>query len=224
MAEPELTIRLIGVFAIFALVLSSIGVYGVINYSTTCRVREMGIRLALGASPRQVFVLILRESFLLIGVGTCVGWLMGIGVGRILSHELPVRSCRSSHLHCMLFRHSPDRLARKLFASPSSGSNRAHDGSASGLAEQTILSTSWFVGKTGSCDVIAPTRTAGVLPSRKNLSSCSQASGQPVNSVENAGFLSKARHSHNLLEIFKEMIDKAYLWHYILLYEVLCDG
>jgi predicted permease len=91
MAEPELTIRLIGVFAIFALILSSIGVYGVMNYSTTRRIREMGIRLALGASPRQVFALILRESFLLIGVGTCVGWLMGIGVSRILSHELPVR-------------------------------------------------------------------------------------------------------------------------------------
>jgi predicted permease len=64
---------LVGVFAATALVLALVGIYGVVSYSVGQRRRELGIRLALGADPRNVIALFLRHSALMAGLGTAIG-------------------------------------------------------------------------------------------------------------------------------------------------------
>jgi ABC-type antimicrobial peptide transport system permease subunit len=60
-------------FAGFGLVLALAGIYGVISYTVTQRTREIGIRMALGAEPRQVLAQVLREGTILICVGVTLG-------------------------------------------------------------------------------------------------------------------------------------------------------
>jgi putative ABC transport system permease protein len=50
----------------------------------------MGIRMALGAAPSQIFKLVLKEAAVLLAVGLGTGWLFGVGAGRLLAHELVV--------------------------------------------------------------------------------------------------------------------------------------
>jgi predicted permease len=72
-ARERLLAQLLSVFGGFALLLASIGLHGVTSYSVTRRTNEIGVRVALGAEPRQVLWLILRQVLLLAGVGLAVG-------------------------------------------------------------------------------------------------------------------------------------------------------
>jgi predicted permease len=91
LAEPKLVIYLFEVFALIALVLALIGQYGVMHHSTARRIHEMGVRIALGATRRDIFALVLGEAAIMMAVGIALGWLVGIGAGRIVSHELVVK-------------------------------------------------------------------------------------------------------------------------------------
>ena len=60
-------------FAAIAAMLAAVGLYGVVAYAVSCRTREIGIRVALGAHPRRVLGLIMRDAGVLIGTGLLLG-------------------------------------------------------------------------------------------------------------------------------------------------------
>ena len=76
---------LLAVFAGVALLLAAVGVYGVVNYVVSQRMREMGIRMALGATGSQVTRLVIRRSLLPIGAGIVAGILGSVGASRLLA-------------------------------------------------------------------------------------------------------------------------------------------
>ena len=82
------TMILVGVFAGMALVLAAIGVYGVIAYLVVERRREFGVRLALGATRRQIGVLVLLEGAKLVGIGAALGLLGAIAAGHLIRAQL----------------------------------------------------------------------------------------------------------------------------------------
>ena len=72
-AQPRLIARLLAVFAAVALILAAIGIYGVVAYSVSQRTREIGIRMALGATPGRIVRLIVGHGAMLAGAGIAVG-------------------------------------------------------------------------------------------------------------------------------------------------------
>jgi putative ABC transport system permease protein len=79
---------LLGLFAAVALFLTLIGVYGVMNYSVAQRTQEIGIRMALGASPGQVRSLVMRQGLALSAAGLGLGLAGAVGATRLLSSLL----------------------------------------------------------------------------------------------------------------------------------------
>jgi putative ABC transport system permease protein len=75
-------------FGGLALLLAAIGIYGVLSFSTARRSREMGIRLALGAAARQVFLMVVRDGLTLVGIGAVIGLIGGFAAARSLSRFL----------------------------------------------------------------------------------------------------------------------------------------
>lgn len=88
-ASPRrFTVILLGGFAAFALILASLGIYAVISYSVSQRKNEIGIRMALGASPATVRRLILGETMRLAGVGTTIGLVGSLFAARLAASLL----------------------------------------------------------------------------------------------------------------------------------------
>ena len=79
---------LFGVFGGIALLLAVVGVYGVKSYAVARRTREIGIRMALGAHPRDVFSLIMKQGALQTGFAVAVGLLLALAAGRLLTQIL----------------------------------------------------------------------------------------------------------------------------------------
>jgi predicted permease len=87
-AKERVFTQLLSIFGGFALVLASIGLYGVTSYSVTRRTAEVGIRVAVGAQPRQIVWLILRRVLLLAGLGVLVGIPVALAGGPLVESLL----------------------------------------------------------------------------------------------------------------------------------------
>ena len=74
-------VLLLGGFAVFALVLASLGIYALISYSVNQRTQEIGIRMALGASARDVQARIIRQTLWLAAIGMAIGTVASLGAG-----------------------------------------------------------------------------------------------------------------------------------------------
>jgi putative ABC transport system permease protein len=83
--QPRFRAMLIGVFALLALALAAVGVFGLVSYTVTQRTREIGIRVALGAAPRHVLLPVVREGVTLALVGIGIGLAGAVLAARTLS-------------------------------------------------------------------------------------------------------------------------------------------
>jgi putative ABC transport system permease protein len=87
-AAPRFSTTLLSIFAAVALVLTVVGLYGVMSYSVAQRTNEIGIRLALGAQPRDVLLMIVKQGSLLIVLGLGIGLLGAYAATRVISSLL----------------------------------------------------------------------------------------------------------------------------------------
>jgi putative ABC transport system permease protein len=84
-AERRLTMMLVGGFALLALILGAVGVYGVMAHLVVQRTREIGIRIALGAVPREILRLVVSQGAWLAGLGIGVGLIGALAATRLLA-------------------------------------------------------------------------------------------------------------------------------------------
>jgi ABC-type antimicrobial peptide transport system permease subunit len=84
-AQPRLIAGLVGAFAVSALFLAAVGIYGVMAYLVTQRSAEIAIRMALGAQRWMVFQLMVSQGMKLVGVGLALGLGMSVAMTRLLS-------------------------------------------------------------------------------------------------------------------------------------------
>ena len=85
LAQPRFNMALLGVFAIVAVVLAAVGIYGVIAYSVSQRTKEIGIRMALGAQRTDMLHMILRQSLLMVAIGIGLGLAGALAATRLMS-------------------------------------------------------------------------------------------------------------------------------------------
>lgn len=87
-AQPRLQTLLLGAFSLLALMLAAVGVYGLFSYSTSRRVREFGVRIALGARRGDVALLVVRRALALGALGVALGLPAAFGFSRLLESLL----------------------------------------------------------------------------------------------------------------------------------------
>lgn len=87
-AQPRFEMMLLAIFAMVALVMASVGIYGVMSYSVSRRTREIGIRVSLGASRTDVLMLVLRQGMILALSGLAVGIAGALLIARLMTKLL----------------------------------------------------------------------------------------------------------------------------------------
>jgi putative ABC transport system permease protein len=88
LVTPRFNLILIGAFALLALLLTAVGVFGVIAYAVASRTHELGLRIALGASPRRLAQDVARHGLVLAGIGMAGGSVVALATRRLLATML----------------------------------------------------------------------------------------------------------------------------------------
>jgi putative ABC transport system permease protein len=86
--RPRLLAQLVGAFGVLALLLAAIGTYGVLSYMVTERRREIGIRMALGATRSRVLAQVMKHGLLIIAIGVAAGLAGALGLNRLITSLL----------------------------------------------------------------------------------------------------------------------------------------
>jgi putative ABC transport system permease protein len=85
LGSRRFTMLLIGVFAALALVLASIGIYGVVAHTVSERSHEIGVRVALGAQPRNVVAMLVGQGMTLASGGAAAGIVLAVALTRVMT-------------------------------------------------------------------------------------------------------------------------------------------
>jgi len=83
LSRPRFNAMLVSGFAGVALLIAALGVYGMLSYSVSCRRREIGVRLAVGAAPRRIIRVVLAEGLRLAAAGVVIGVVGALAAGRL---------------------------------------------------------------------------------------------------------------------------------------------
>ena len=110
---------LLSVFALIAVLLAGIGVYGVVAHSVSQRTPEIGVRMAVGARWQDVLALIFREVIPLILAGDVAGVGIALASGRVIASQLYQRPLRQSPI-----RDAPDHLKSAIYGNTLSVTTR----------------------------------------------------------------------------------------------------
>ena len=87
-AQRRFSLTLLGAFAAMALILATVGIYGVVAHAATQRTREIGLRMALGAARGDVLALIVRHGLALALVGVAIGLAAAWGLTRLMAGQV----------------------------------------------------------------------------------------------------------------------------------------
>jgi putative ABC transport system permease protein len=87
-SQPRFYTLLLGIYAAIALLLAATGLYGVLSYAVSQRLQEIGIRLALGATRRDVFGLVMGHALRLVSIGTLLGLAGAWALTRLIAAQL----------------------------------------------------------------------------------------------------------------------------------------
>jgi predicted permease len=82
---PGVGVKMVGAMGAIGLLLAVAGLYGLVAYTVSRRTREIGIRMAIGASPFDVLRLVMSQGLVLVAIGTAIGAVMGLGLERMLN-------------------------------------------------------------------------------------------------------------------------------------------
>ncbi len=83
-ASRGVQLRVIGLFAALALLLAAVGIHGLLSFTVSQRTQEIGVRLALGASPRRILAMVTREAAILVVIGIAAGGALAYAAGRAM--------------------------------------------------------------------------------------------------------------------------------------------
>jgi predicted permease len=88
LAPRRFVVTVLGVFAMMALAMALIGLYGVISYAVTQRTQELGVRMALGAQPAEILRMVLGQGIKLAGLGSIAGLIVALALSQLLRGQL----------------------------------------------------------------------------------------------------------------------------------------